>query len=93
MKQIIEGFVVTEKSARILQDNQYIFYVNPDSNKIEIKNFIQNYFSVTVTGVNVISVKGKKRRRGKIEGQSKDRKKAIVSLKAGDSIEKVKGLF
>jgi large subunit ribosomal protein L23 len=93
MKHIVEGFVITEKSARNLKDNKYILYVNPNANKIEIKSFIQSYFSVTVVSVNVVTLRGKKRRRGKIEGQSKDRKKAIVSLKAGDSIEKVKGLF
>ena len=93
MKQIIEGFVITEKSARDLRDNKYIFYVNTKANKIEIKNFVQEYFAVTVVGVNVVTLRGKKRRRGRIVGQSKVRKKAIVSLKNGDSIEKIKGLF
>ncbi len=93
MKQIIEGFVITEKSARDLRDNKYIFYVNTKANKIEIKNFVQEYFAVTVVGVNVVTLRGKKRRRGRIVGQSKGRKKAIVSLKNGDSIEKIKGLF
>jgi large subunit ribosomal protein L23 len=92
MKRIIEGIVVTEKSARALADNQYTFLINPEANKIEVKNFVEDYFNVKVSNVNIVFLKGKKKRQGRYEGTAKPRKKAIVTLKEG-SIEKVKGLF
>ena len=92
MKRIIEGIVVTEKSAKALVDNKYTFLINPSVNKIEVRNFVEEYFNVKVLNVNIVFLKGKKKKQGRLEGLSKPRKKAIVTLKEG-AIEKVKGLF
>jgi large subunit ribosomal protein L23 len=93
MAVIIEKPVVSEKASLNIAQNKYIFYVNRDSNKIEIKNFIEKKFEVSVESVNICNVKGKKRRRGRIVGRTKDRKKAIVTLKAGSELTKIKELF
>ncbi|MBI5850725.1 MAG: 50S ribosomal protein L23 [Planctomycetes bacterium] len=85
---VIEKPLVTEKST-VLQDirNQYSFRVDPSSNKSEIKKAVETLFDVKVEAVNVMNVPGKFRRAlGRI-GKSRDWKKAVVTLRAGDRIE------
>lgn len=84
--------VVSEKSMGLMEDNKYTFYVNRNSNKIEIKNAVEKLFKVTVLKVNTLTVRGKTRRQGRTQGKTADRKKAIVTLKAGDKIEIFEGL-
>lgn len=86
-RDIIKRPVITEKSMERSVDNKYTFYVDPGANKIQIRNAIQEIFEVTVTKVATVTVPGKKRRRGRIVGKTPDRKKAVVTLKAGDKIE------
>ncbi|MCC6783152.1 MAG: 50S ribosomal protein L23 [Planctomycetes bacterium] len=85
---VIQKPLVTEKST-ILQDirNQYSFRVDPAANKREIKKAIETLFDVKVEGVNVLNVPGKFRRTLGRFGKSRDWKKAIVTLRAGDRIE------
>ena len=77
----------SEKSNNVSQNGQYVFRVNVDSTKTEIKNAVQQLFSVEVSGVNVVNVNGKTKRRGRIMGRRKSWKKAYVMLKAGHSID------
>ena len=85
---IIKAPVVTEKSAITAQGlNQYIFKVDPRSNKIEIKNAIEKIFNVKVESIRTINVKPKKRRVGRYSGLSNRCKKAIVKLQDGQTIE------
>ena len=93
MKTVIRKPLVTEKSSVQLEDNKVTFLVNPDVNKIEIKQFIELTYGVEVSAVNVLRVKPKKRVRGRIIGQTKLKKKAIVSLKPGENLDKIKALF
>lgn len=80
--------VITEKSARDKeQNNTVVFVVARDANKIEIGKAIEELFSVTVLGVRTMSVSGKLKRLGRFEGRRAGWKKAIVTLKEGDSIE------
>ena len=67
--------------------NKYIFWVAKDANKIEIKKAVRDIYKVTPTKVNVISVKGKKKRLRSHEGRTSDWKKALVTLKSGDKID------
>ena len=87
--------VVTEKAVDLVRsENKYTFYVNPKSNKIEIKQAVEALFKVQVLAVNTANVKGKKRKVGRApEGSRPDRKKAVVSLRPGDKIEIFEGLL
>ena len=85
---IIKSPVVTEKSASVGQDlNQYSFYVDPKSNKTEIKLALEKIFSVKVKGIRTVTVHPKKKRVGKYPGLTNLKKKAIVTLSEGQSID------
>ncbi len=84
--------VITEKSTLLSEENKVIFRVPLAATKAQIKQAVENLFRVDVTGVNTIRVKGKtKRFRGTI-GRRPDFKKAIVTLKDGQSIDISSGL-
>ena len=68
------------------------FRVAKDANKIEIKNAIEEIFKVTVVSVNTVNVHGKMKRMGRTQGKTASWKKAIVTLREGDSIEVFEGL-
>ena len=80
--------VLTEKSAALAQKGKYTFEVLREANKIQVKKAVQEIFSVQVTGVNIMNVRGKPRRRTWRAGLGKTRswKKAIVSLVPGQRI-------
>lgn len=78
--------ILTEKAHYLRKENKYIFNVLASACKIEIKNAIEKAFNVKVKAVNTMVCKGKKRRRGNIFGKERDTKKAIVTLKEGQTI-------
>ena len=83
---------ITEKSTLASEHNAVVFKVANDATKPQIKEAVEALFDVSVTGVNTIVTKGKtKRWRGKPYKRS-DVKKAIVTLKDGDSIDVTSGL-
>jgi len=84
---IISTLIRTEKSSGLLALNKYLFRVTKDANKIEIKRAVEDIYRVTVTKVNVINVRGKKKRLRYHEGRKADWKKALVTLKTGDKID------
>ena len=86
-RDIIIKPVVTEKSMNLQADNKYTFIVDTRANKTEIKNAIEKIFNVEVIQVNTINVKGKPKRVGRFVGKTSDKKKAIVSLKPGQTIQ------
>jgi len=91
-RSIILRPVVTEKSMREADlSNCYTFEVHPDSNKVEISRAIEALFSVTVTNVNTMRVRGKQRQRSYRHrtGRTARRKKAMVTVAEGDSIDVV----
>ena len=84
---IIKKPLTTEKSTNIQQFNQYTFIVAKDSNANEIKNAIEKIFKVKVSKINTQINRGKlKSFKGNI-GFRKDTKKAIVTLKEGNTID------
>ena len=86
--EIIKAPVVTEKSARIGQDlNQYAFYVDPKANKTEIKSAIGKLFKVKVVDIKTINVHPRRKRVGRYAGLTNRKKKAIVTLEKGQTIE------
>jgi len=91
-RDVLRRPVISEKSVGLIEENKYSFWVDPAANKIEIKAAVEKMFKVKVVEVRTINVKGKKKRVGKYVGKTADRKKAIVTLKAGDRIEGFAGL-
>ena len=86
--EIIKGPVITEKaSAKTETENRYAFKVDRRANKIEIKRAVEKAFGVTVTKVNTIMMRGKSKRVRWQVGKTPDWKKAIVTLKEGDTID------
>jgi len=84
--------LITEKATELSAHNQYAFVVSTSANKIEVAKAIQAVYGVKPTGVNIISMKGKAVTRGRIKGQRKDWKKAIVTLKKGENIKIYEGV-
>ena len=83
---------ITEKSTMMSEHNAVVFKVANDATKPQIKAAVEALFSVNVTGVNTIVTKGKtKRWKGRPYTRS-DVKKAIVTLKDGDSIDVTTGI-
>ncbi len=87
-REIILQPVITEKSMYLKEkNNQVTFWVHPDANKIEIKKAVEDLFNVKVEKVQTIRVKGKPKRIYRYEGRRSVRKKAIVRLAPGHTIE------
>lgn len=92
-RDIILRPVVTEKSTMdLLPLNKYTFEVHKDANKVQIKNAVEELFGVEVVAVNTMRYPGKVRRMGRFVGRRPERKKAIVTLRDGDSIDMLEGL-
>ncbi|NLD20770.1 MAG: 50S ribosomal protein L23 [Clostridiales bacterium] len=88
MKDVILEPVVTEKvSALAANGKTYVFKVNKKANKYEIKDAVEKIFGVKVVSVNTLITKPKDKRVGKYTGKTRTYKKAIITLKDGDSIE------
>jgi large subunit ribosomal protein L23 len=88
-EQVIRKPIMLTEKANVLREknNQVIFEVARAANKVEIKNAVQKLFKVTVTSVNTMVMRGKDRRMGRGYAKTQNWKKAIVTLKAGDSID------
>lgn len=85
--QVILAPQITEKATYVADKYQQVaFKVRTDATKLEIKAAIELVFKVEVEDVNVLNVKGKEKRAGRVMGRRKDWKKAYVSLKPGQEI-------
>jgi len=89
--EVLKRPILTEKMLKLQeQKHKYAFEIDKNSNKIEVKKAVQDKFDVTVEEVNISIVKGKSKnlntRRGLTRGKRPDWKKAIVTLRKGDSI-------
>jgi len=92
-RDVIIRPVVSEKSYSLLDANVYTFLVHPDAAKPEIRSAVEAIFDVKVTKVNTLNRKGKStvNRRTGVRGKRPDRKRAIVTLAPGDSIDLFEG--
>ena len=85
--------LVTEKQTKITEKNpsRYGFIVRPEANKLQIKKEVESLYHVTVVDVNTLRYAGKRLSRytkaGLIKGQKNAFKKAIVTVKEGDTID------
>ena len=86
-REVIIRPIITEHSYDMMETNTYTFEVAKSANKIEIAQAVHEIFNVEVVKVNTLNVKVKpKRLRGRI-GLTRTWKKAMVTLKEGDTIE------
>ncbi|MDR1462883.1 MAG: 50S ribosomal protein L23 [Azoarcus sp.] len=85
--QVLLAPQISEKATWVADKNgQVIFKVTTDATKPEVKAAVEALFKVEVESVQVLNVKGKEKRKGRITGRSKGWKKAFVSLKPGQEI-------
>ncbi len=95
MWSIIKRPIITEKALKLQAQRQYVFEVDPQANKIQIRRAIEELFDVKVESVRTVRIKGKRRirfvRGHRIEGRLPLRKKAYVTLKEGYHIDIVEG--
>jgi large subunit ribosomal protein L23 len=93
--EILRQGLITEKTVRLQERNQYTFKVAPEANKIDIRRAVEQLFKVKVVSVNVMRMPGKPkliRRRGAAPRpvEAREWKKAIVTLAEGQSIDALK---
>jgi large subunit ribosomal protein L23 len=90
--KVILAPVISEKSTRLADKlNQVVFRVLPDATKQEIGAAVADLFKVEVVGVQVLNVKGKVKRSGRVTGRRDNWKKAYVTLKQGQDIDFASG--
>ncbi len=92
MYDIIRAPVVTEKSTQGSENNQVTFRVSRNATKPQIKRAVEGLFSVKVTKVNTLNMKGKVKMFKGRPGKRADYKKAIVTLAEGTSIDITTGI-
>ncbi len=94
MKQlsVLKRPVISEKSFASADLGKYVFVVDIDATKTEIAQAVEKAFSVHVTAVNTVIIAGKIKKFGKSFGKRSDFKKAIVTIKKGETIEDFKGI-
>ena len=84
---VLKKPVLTEKSLLLQQnENKYTFDVDVTANKIEVKQAVEKMFDVKVESVNIMNVKPKTKRMGRYVGKTSKRRKAIVKLAEGSTI-------
>jgi large subunit ribosomal protein L23 len=83
---VLKSFHVSEKATRGLADNQYTFMVGPRATKSQVRDAVTRSCKVDVVAVNIVRLPSKKRTFGRHTGSVPARKKAIVTLKDGQSI-------
>ena len=89
---IIRRPVITEKSTDMHERGRYVFEVAPGANKYDIKRAVEEAFSVGVVKVNTMNVRGTVKRYGPRAARQRSWKKAIVTLKPGESITIFEGV-
>jgi large subunit ribosomal protein L23 len=84
--------LITEKAATNSSLNKYVFVVSKEVNKVSVAKAVFAVYGVKPIKVNIVCQKGKAVTRGRIKGRRSDFKKAIVTLKKGDSIQVYEGV-
>jgi large subunit ribosomal protein L23 len=91
-RAVILAPIVSEKSYALIEDGKYSFRVHPDAHKTQIRQAIEELFSVRVVDVKVIKVPPKPKRRGIYRGTRPGYKKAIVKVAEGQTIPVFEGV-
>ncbi len=88
----ILGPVVTEKAAQLADRDVLVFYVHPEANRIAVRQAFRELYKVTPVKINIIRMKGKRVRFGRIRGQRSGYKKALVFLPKGTKVDVFEGV-
>jgi large subunit ribosomal protein L23 len=91
MIDLVKYPILTEKSVRLMDSNQYTFDMDSRLTKTQIKEVIKEAFNVSVVAVNTHRPPRKKRRVGARQGYKSAYKRVIITLKAGESIQLLPG--
>lgn len=85
----VKNIIVTEKGTRLTEkENKYLFRVDPAANKVDIKRAVEQLFGVKVDAVNTMRRKGKRKRERTMRyGRTSGWKRAVVTLKDGETID------
>jgi large subunit ribosomal protein L23 len=87
LSDLLEAPIISEKSTIAAEkSNRFVFKIKKQATKLQIKKAVETMFDVEVDSVQVLNVKGKKKRFGKTLGQRSNWKKAYVKLKPGHDI-------
>ncbi len=78
---------ISEKAGKLVSLNKYVFAVLKSANKVEVKKAVEKHYKVRVIQVNMVNTQGKLKNFGRIAGKTSGFKKAIVTLKKGDTIK------
>ena len=89
--QIVLAPVLSEKSYSATESGKYTFRVHPDAHRTQVRQAVEALFDVKVLRVNIVKVQPKPKRRGTIKGTRPGWKKAVVQLRAGDTIQFFEG--
>ncbi|MEP7220955.1 MAG: 50S ribosomal protein L23 [Bacteroidota bacterium] len=91
MRQVLKRPILSEKSSQLNEKGQYVFEVITSANKIEIRKAIEERYRVGVTSVRTMTIKPRQKvqlsRKGYIQGKTALRKKAIITVKPGQTID------
>ena len=90
--EVLRRPLITEKNTALQTLNKYVFEIADGANKMMIKDAVEKAFKVKVTGVHVVTVRGKTKRMGRRIVRTNPWKKAIVTLRPGDKIEYFEGV-
>jgi large subunit ribosomal protein L23 len=91
-QDVVKRPLITEKSERGREtDQQYAFELHRDATKIQVKNAVEKLFGVHVTGVRTAISRGKNKRVGRSMGRRPNWKKAVVTLREGETISLFEG--
>ena len=89
--EVLLAPVVSEKSYGQIGQHKYTFKIHKNAHKTQVRQAVEELFEVKVVAVNIVKVQPKPKRRGLTRGTKPGWKKAIVELKAGDTIEIFEG--
>ncbi|PJE76635.1 50S ribosomal protein L23 [Candidatus Uhrbacteria bacterium CG10_big_fil_rev_8_21_14_0_10_48_16] len=89
---IIVKPLISEKSASLAGANQYVFVVQKNANRIQVRTAIKSLYGVSPLSINILNVRGKNMRFGRRMGKRNDWKKAIVTLPKGQTINVYEGV-
>ena len=88
----IRNPIITEKATILSEQNKTVFKVHNGANKKSIKRNIEKLFKVNVIKVNIVNTKSKKKIKQGKQSTKSGYKKAIITLKKGQSIDLTTGI-
>ena len=84
---VLRAPLISEKTARLQESNQYVFQVAPGATKADVKAAVEGLFNVQVQAVNVVNLTGKTKAFRQKTGTRGNKRKAYVRLGEGQSID------